>query len=114
MADKTTLPMDVSKGIQFDFTVEGITEEQAKALLDLIQAYMYPRGLVMAGGFFSVAHMEELSLEWGIRDGDLLDMVDDDISLDDLEEDEDNCNHGMPWYLCPRCDEYQSGPDDFE
>lgn len=92
--NKSTLPMDVSKGIQFDFTIEGITEEQAKALLDQIQAYMYPRGLVMAGGYVSVAHMEELEREqigrWNGADIDLLDMVDDDISLDELAEWEDS------------------------
>ena len=90
--NKITLPMDVSKGVQFDFTVEGITEEQAKALLDIIQSYVYPRGITMVGGFVSVAHMEEMekeiSLDWN-GNLDLLDMVDDDISLDDLEEWED-------------------------
>ena len=104
MADKNTLPMDVSRGIQFDFTVEGITEEQAKNLLGLIQDEVNNFGGVMGGGYVSVAHMEELEgeewnksqepgLDWNDFSPDLLDMVDDDISLEDLEgweEDQDN------------------------
>lgn len=103
--NKITLPMDVSKGVSFDFTVEGITEEQAKALLDLIQAYIYPRGIVMAGGFYSIAHMEEISkdsgMDWEEYDPDLLDMIiEDDISLDDLEEWEDDFDaDGRPYGL---------------
>lgn len=101
--DKITLPMDVSKGIQFDFTVEGITADQADKLLGLIMDEINNyQGAFVGGGFVSVAHMEELASErigrW--NDPDLLDLVDDDISLDDLEEWEDDFDaDGMPYDL---------------
>jgi hypothetical protein len=98
MENKITSPMDVSKGIQFDFTIEGITEGQAKNLLDVIieqVKVINPEwDNVFAGGYVSVAHVEELEKDrlgyWNdVSYSDLLDMVDDDISLDDLEEWED-------------------------
>lgn len=93
--DKITLPMDVSKGIQFDFTVEGITADQADKLLGLIMDEINNyQGAFVGGGFVSVAHMEDIEkergMDWEQFEPDLLDMVDDDISLDDIEEWEDS------------------------
>jgi len=100
MTDKITLPMDVSKGVNFDFLVEGITEEQAKNLLGLILDGVENYGGTMGGGYYSVKD----GVDWDASQVadlpdydlyDLLDLVDDDISLDDIEDWENDWD-GIP------------------
>lgn len=71
MTDKITLPMAVSKGVDYEFHINNLPETAHTILLDMIMQAVEDMGGTLAGGFFSTAHMEELEQEKELPDSDV-------------------------------------------